>query len=186
VGDEASVRAAVEATVGELGPPSVVCNVAGIARFGNSVDVPLAEWEQVLRVNLTGVFIVCQATLPHLLEHGGNIVNVASTSGLMGQKYAAAYCASKGGVVLLTKALATEYVGRGVRVNAVAPGGIDTPITQNFAMPEGARMKDFERIMSPLGFAQPEDVAGLVAYLASDDAWYVTGSINTIDGGITA
>ena len=186
VTDEASVAAAVARAAGELGRPSVVCNVAGIGRFTRTEELALDEWSRILAVNLTGTFLVCRHTLPHLLDGGGNIVNVASNAGLMGQPFSAAYVASKHGVVGLTRALAVEYVKRGVRVNAVAPGGIDTPLVAQFALPEGASFGDLSKIVSPLGMAAPEEVAGTIAYIASDDARYMTGSIVSIDGGITA
>jgi NAD(P)-dependent dehydrogenase (short-subunit alcohol dehydrogenase family) len=128
-----------------------------------------------------------RATLPHMLHpHGGSIVNVASTAGLIGSAYSAAYCASKGGVVMLTKALAVEYAGRGVRVNAVAPGGVDTPLIANFGLPEGADPKHLTRIMSRMGFSTPDQIAAAIAFLASDESSYTTGAILSVDGGITA
>ena len=116
----------------------------------------------------------------------GNIVNIASSAGIVGQPFSAAYCASKGGVIMLTKSLANEFVGRGVRVNAVAPGGIDTPIIDSFTLPEGANRRMLARIMSPLGYGRAEDVAALIAFIASDEAAYMTGSIVSFDGGITS
>ena len=186
VGDEASVHAAVADTVAALGAPDIVCNVAGVGRFRHSVEATLDEWDFILRVNLTGPFLMCRETLPYLLERGGNIVNVASSAGLIAQMYSAAYCASKGGVIMLTKALAAEYVSRGVRVNAVAPGGMDTPLLQSFGFPEGSSVKDFARITSPLGYAAPEDVANAVVFAASDEAKFMTGAVVSVDGGITA
>jgi NAD(P)-dependent dehydrogenase (short-subunit alcohol dehydrogenase family) len=121
-----------------------------------------------------------------LLETGGTIVNTASTAGLMAQPYSAAYCASKGGVVQLTKALSWEYIERGVRVNAVAPGGVDTPIIKDFGYPEGVSNKIMRKLMSPMGFCKPEEVAGVFAFLASDESRFITGAIFSIDGGITA
>jgi len=181
-----SVRAAVDRVIADLGRVDVLANIAGIGNFSHSHELPLSEWDRIIAVNLTGTFLMCQAVLPHLLSAGGGvIVNTASTAGVIGQPYSAAYCASKGGVVLLTKALAWEYVKRGVRVNAVAPGGVDTPILKNFSYPEGASGKLFDKIISPMGFCQPEEVAGAFAYLASDEARYVTGTVLSIDGGIT-
>ena len=181
-----SVVRAMDAAVAELGAPNVVCNIAGIGRFYHSVDMPAEDWARIIAVNLTGTFLVCQAALRHMLDSGGVIVNTASTSGLMAQPYQAAYCASKGGVVMLTKALAIEYWDRKVRVNAICPGGVDTPIIKDFSvLPEGADMNRLTRYMSPMGFCQPEDLASLFAYVASDEAHYMTGSIVTMDGGIT-
>ena len=185
VTSEESVIAAVAATVEALGPPTVVCNVAGIGGFFNTVDMPLERWEKILAVNLTGTFLVCKATLPHLLEHGGCIVNVASNTALMGQAYSAAYCASKAGVLMFSKALAAEYLSRGVRVNVIAPGGVDTPLVGTFELPEGADFNELKKIMSPLGFATPAEMAGSVAFLASDESSYTTGSVLSVDGGLT-
>jgi len=184
--DPAAVKTTVDAVAADLGRPQVLVNSAGIGGFAHTVDETYERWSAILGVNLTGTFLMCQAALPHLLEGGGAIVNVASNAGLMGQPYSAAYCASKGGVVNLTRALSVEYVKRGVRVNAVAPGGMNTPMIAGFTMPEGVNLKEFARVTSPLGYAEPEEVAGVIAYIASDDARYMTGSIVSFDGGITA
>jgi NAD(P)-dependent dehydrogenase (short-subunit alcohol dehydrogenase family) len=186
VSDPAAVTGAVGAVVSGLGAPNVLCNIAGIGRFVHSAEETLEGWNRTIAVNLTGSFLMSQACLPHLLENRGNIVNTASTAGLFGQPYSAAYCASKGGVIQLTKSLAYEYIERGLRVNAVAPGGIDTPIMQDFGYPEGASKKLMYKLISPLGFAQPEEVAGVFAYVASPEARYMTGSIITFDGGMTS
>jgi NAD(P)-dependent dehydrogenase (short-subunit alcohol dehydrogenase family) len=185
VADPESVRAAVAAAAADLGRPSVLVNSAGIGMFANSHDMAFADWSRIIAVNLTGSFLVAQAVLPHLLEGGGNIVNVASNAALMGQPYSAAYCASKGGVVQLTRALADEYLKRGVRVNAVAPGGMSTPLQQMFRLPADADPKSLGKLRSPLGNAEPDEVAGLVAFIASDEARHMTGSIISIDGGLT-
>jgi NAD(P)-dependent dehydrogenase (short-subunit alcohol dehydrogenase family) len=186
VADPASVRAAIDAAVGDLGRPSVVVNCAGIGRFYHSHEMPFADWQRIIGVNLTGTFLVSQAALPHLLDGGGSIVNVASNAGLMGQPYSAAYCASKGGVVQLTRALADEYIERGVRVNCIAPGGIDTPLQEQFRnAPAGIDFKKFAKIRTPLGTATPDEVAALIAFVASDEGRYMTGAIVSIDGGLT-
>jgi len=180
-----SVKATVTAVADDLGPPNVLCNIAGIGRFAHSAEQPLDEWNRIISVNLTGTFLMSQACLPHLLLSGGNIVNAASSAGLFGQPYSAAYCASKGGVVQLTRSLAYEYIERGIRVNAVAPGGIETPLMNEFGFIEGMSRKLMFKIMSPMGFAQPEEVAGVFAFLASSEARYITGTIVPIDGGMT-
>jgi NAD(P)-dependent dehydrogenase (short-subunit alcohol dehydrogenase family) len=186
VSDPASVRAAVDEVAAGLGRPQVLVNSAGIGGFNHSTEESFERWSAIIGVNLTGTFLMCQAALPHLLDGGGAVVNVASNAGLMGQPYSAAYCASKGGVVNLTRALAVEYVKRGVRVNAVAPGGMNTPMVAGFTMPEGVELKEFAKVISPLGYAEPEELAGLIAFVASDDARYMAGSIVSMDGGITA
>lgn len=186
VTDPAAAKAAVDAVASDLGRPQVLVNSAGIGGFAHTIDETYERWSTIIGVNLTGTFLMCQATLPYLVDGGGAIVNVASNAGLMGQPYSAAYCASKGGVVNLTRALALEYVNRGVRVNAVAPGGMNTPMIAGFSMPEGVNLKEFARVTSPLGYAEPDELAGLIAYIASDDARYMVGSIVSMDGGITA
>lgn len=186
VTDEGSVTDAVARAAGDLGPATAVCNVAGIGRFAHTVDQTLEGWDRILAVNLTGTFLVTRATLPALLEHGGSITNVVSTAGVMGQAYAAAYSASKGGVGMMTKALAVEYVDKGVRVNGVAPGGVDTPLVWEFGFPEGADPKQMERMMTPMGFCRPAEVAAAIAFLASDEAGYISGAILSIDGALSA
>jgi NAD(P)-dependent dehydrogenase (short-subunit alcohol dehydrogenase family) len=178
----ASVVAEVAAS---LGRPQVLVNSAGIGQFGHTTDVAFETWTRTLAVNLGGTFLMCQATLPHLIEGGGSIVNIASNSGLQGIPYAAAYCASKGGVVLLTKSLAVEYSGTGVRINAVAPGGMVTPLLESFALPPTADATRLPRGVR-IPHASPDEVASLVAYVASEDGRFMMGSIVSIDGGITA
>lgn len=186
VTDETSVTQGIAAAVQHIGTPQVVCNIAGVGKFAHTAELSLEEWNRVIAINLTGTFLVCRAALPYLLEGGGVIVNTSSTAGKIGQPYSAAYCASKGGVSLLTKALAVEYSDRGVRVNAVAPGGVDTPIIWDFGFPEGANMKLLDRITSQMGYAEPSEIAGLFAYLASDEAAYISGAIVSVDGTVTA
>jgi NAD(P)-dependent dehydrogenase (short-subunit alcohol dehydrogenase family) len=185
VTSESSVNGTVAAVVDRFGPPTVVCNVAGIGGFYRTEEMPLERWEQILAVNLTGPFLVCRATLPHLLEHGGSIVNVASNTALMGQSYSAAYCASKAGLLMFSKALAAEYLSRGVRVNVVAPGGVDTPLMGRFELPEGADFQELTKIMTPMGFSTPAEMAASVAFIASDESSYTTGSVLSVDGGLT-
>ncbi|MEQ9464586.1 MAG: SDR family oxidoreductase [Haliea sp.] len=187
VTDEADCRAAVAGCVAHYGKLDVLCNVAGMVLTKNFLDMAAAEWDRVMAVNSRSVFVLCQAALPHLLETTGNIVNISSTAGLQGLPYNSAYCASKGAVLLLSKSLAVEFASRGVRVNAVCPGAVDTPLVKNIEVPEGADMALYGR-MFPLTsyYAQPEEIAGAVAYLASDEAKFVTGSAMVIDGGQTA
>jgi NAD(P)-dependent dehydrogenase (short-subunit alcohol dehydrogenase family) len=185
VTDEDVVATAVARAKNELGEITNLCNIAGIGGFAHTPDQSLSGWDKIIAVNLTGTFLMCRAVLPGMIEHGGAIVNTVSTAGLIGQPYSAAYCASKGGVKMLTKALAVEYMARGVRVNAVAPGGVDTPIIHNFGPPADADWKLIERLMTPIGFAYPYEIAGAFAYLGSSEADYVTGAILSIDGAIT-
>jgi NAD(P)-dependent dehydrogenase (short-subunit alcohol dehydrogenase family) len=185
VTDEETVAAVVAQAGSELGLITNLCNIAGIGGFAHTPDQSLSGWDKIIAVNLTGTFLMCRAVLPQMIEQGGSITNTVSTAGLIGQPYSAAYCASKGGVKMLTKALAVEYMARGVRVNGVAPGGVDTPIIHNFGPPADADFKLIERLMTPIGFAFPHEIAGAFAYLGSNEAAYVTGSIFSIDGAIT-
>lgn len=185
VTSEESVAEAVAGVVRDLGAPRVVCNVAGIGGFFHTDQMPFEKWQRILGVNLTGPFLICRETLPHLLAHGGAIVNVASNTALMGQAYSAAYCASKGGLVMFTRALAAEYLGKGVRANVVAPGGTDTPLLGSFGLPDGADPKQLTKIMTPMGFSTPAEIAASIAFLASGESSYTTGAVLSVDGGLT-
>lgn len=183
VSDPALAPEVVEAALGVGGRLDLLVNGAGILRFEHSHEADLDAFERILAVNLTGTFRFCRAALPALLEgERGAIVNVASTSSTYGHPWAAAYASSKGGVLALTRTLAVEYAKQGLRVNAVCPGSIDTPITGAFALPEGADHKLLYRIMSPTGMAGPEVVAAAIAYLGSDDALHVNGEDIRVDG----
>ena len=138
-------------------------------------------------MNLTGTFLLSQSALPALLETKGAIVNMASVAGLRATPYNAAYCASKGGVIMLTKSMAIEVAKAGVRVNAVCPAAVDTPFLRGFELPEGADMALLTRASSPMGrVIEPAEVAAAVAYLASEEAATVSGTTLVIDGAATA
>jgi NAD(P)-dependent dehydrogenase (short-subunit alcohol dehydrogenase family) len=186
VAEESSVAAFVEGAVADLGGLDVVVNLAGVLGFANTHEMPLEAWRRIIDVNLTGTFLVCRAALPHLLDGGGVIVNTASTSAHIGQPWAAAYGASKGGILAMTRTLAVEYGRRGVRANTVSPGGIDTPMTGAFAFPEGADRSLLPRTM-PLGdMGTVSDVAETIVFLSSDGAGYLNGSDIRVDGATTA
>ncbi|MEO7572043.1 MAG: SDR family NAD(P)-dependent oxidoreductase [Acidimicrobiales bacterium] len=182
VSDPGFGPAAVAAALAH-GRLDLVVNSAGILRFEHSHEVALASWQRIIDVNLTGTFLVCQAAIPALLDGGGAVVNVASTAALAAHPWAAAYSASKGGVLALTRTLAIEYAKQGLRANAVCPGSIDTPITGAFNPPDGADARLLHRIMSPVGMAQPSAIAAAIAYLGSDDASHVNGADLRVDGG---
>lgn len=176
--------------VAASGPFDVVLNIAGIAQLSHFADVTLESWQKQLDVNLTAPFVVSQAALPGLMERKGNIVNVASVAGLRGQAYSAAYCASKAGLVMLTKSMALELSQKGVRVNCVCPGGVDTALVAGVAkaMPRDLDPTLLARLYNvmPPGFSQPEEIAEAIAYLASDAARSITGTALSIDGGIVS
>ncbi len=186
VGSEDGVERLVAESVDRLGTLDIVVNVAGVLSFSHTHEQSLDEWTRLLAINLTGTFLVCRQALPHLLPRGGNIVNLASTAAHKGQPWAAAYAASKGGVLAFTRALAVEYAGAGLRVNSISPGAIDTPITAAFHLPEGADIKLLNRV-TPIGaFGTPEGIAAAIAYVASDEASHMNGADILIDGATVA
>jgi NAD(P)-dependent dehydrogenase (short-subunit alcohol dehydrogenase family) len=177
---------AVKAGVDTLGGLNVLCNVAGASKMTNFADMAEEHWHFMIGINLSAVAFMSQAAIPHLLETKGAIVNVASVAGMIGQAYTAAYCAAKGGVVQLTKALAAEYIKRDLRVNAVSPGGVKTPMNKNFEFPDDCDFELVKRYAGWRGLCEAEEIAGAIAYLGSDEARYVNGSILSIDGGVAA
>lgn len=183
VSEPEACREAVKRAVECCGGLDVLCNIAGISRVDHMTNFSDADWAQILGVNLTSVFMLSQAALPHLLERNGNIVNMASSAGLVGQAYNSMYCATKHGVVGLTKSMAVEYGKQGLRVNAVCPGGVNTALTGGFKMPENADMQLFGKLLPLVAMGEAEEIATIVAYLASDEARYVNGATFAIDGG---
>ncbi|MFF8605057.1 SDR family NAD(P)-dependent oxidoreductase [Streptomyces sp. NPDC015346] len=195
IGDEASVRAGVAAAVEALGGLDVLVNAAGILRSSHTHETSLDSFEQVLRINLTGTFLVIREAIPALLEGNGSaVVNFSSTSAAFAHPYMAAYAASKGGIQSMTHALAAEYARRGIRFTAVQPGSISSGMTDGTGasrqsvgpgLPEDADMTLFMKLAPALGqgFAGPETVAGVVAMLASEDGAFITGTEIRIDGG---
>jgi NAD(P)-dependent dehydrogenase (short-subunit alcohol dehydrogenase family) len=180
------VKAAVAKCVERFGRLDALVNIAGILSLEHTHEVELAKWNQVLAVNLTGTFLFCQAALPHLLERGGAIVNTSSTSALAGMPYAAAYGASKAGILALTRTLAVEYAKKGLRANAVCPGSIKTAMGSRSRLPENMDFELVKRAM-PLDKARgPEVVAAVVAMLASDDGVHINGESIRVDGGTLA
>ena len=181
-----AVKETVAFAVKEHGGLYALANVAGIGGFQRTTEVTFEQWNRFLAINLTGTFLMCQAAIPHILASTGAIVNTGSVAGIKSHPYSAAYCASKGGVVLMTKALAVEYGRKNVRINVVCPGGVETPLIQEFKLPEGVSQAALQKIM-PLGrLGKPEEVAGTIAFLASEDAAYINGAAIVVDGGMTA
>jgi NAD(P)-dependent dehydrogenase (short-subunit alcohol dehydrogenase family) len=184
VRDRASIDAAVEAISKSFGRPTVLVNNAGISRIGPSDALDEGEWAEVLDINLTGVLRCSQAFGRKMLEAGsGAIVNIASINAFVGMPGRAAYCASKAALLGLTRVLAVEWGGRGVRVNAVCPGYVRTPMVER-AIAQGFYSGEALRDRTPAGrLAEPSDVAAAVAFLASSDASYLTGQALVVDGG---
>ena len=176
-------RQAVADCVSAFGRLDVLTNVAGFHQMRHTVTMADDDWDRDLAVNLSGPFHLCRAALPHLLEVGGNIVNVSSIAGVEGEVYSAGYCAAKHGIVGLTKALAVEFTKEKLRVNVVCPGGMPTAQTTEFSAPDGADWDLIMRIASPRGFMATEDVAKTIAFLASDDAAAIHGAVVRVDNG---
>jgi NAD(P)-dependent dehydrogenase (short-subunit alcohol dehydrogenase family) len=185
VGDPDACDAAVSACLTALRRLDVLGNVAGIYRAAHTPEMPRQDYRRVMSVNLDGPFYLSQAAIPHLLEVGGNIVNIASNSGIQGVPYSAAYAASKGGIIQLTRSLAVEFIKTTLRVNAIAPAGTNTNIPASVTFPPDIDRDLARRMGGFRGMSEPEEVAGLFAYLASEEARSVTGAVYTIDNGMT-
>jgi NAD(P)-dependent dehydrogenase (short-subunit alcohol dehydrogenase family) len=187
VADPADVEAMVAAAVDTYGRLDILFNNAGIeGETAPTAETTLDAWSRIITVNLTGVFLGCRYAIPAMLANGGgSIVNNASVAALVGFPGFAAYCASKGGMVQLTKAAALEYATQNIRVNCLCPGVIDTPMVARAASDPEVRAM-LEQI-EPVGrFGRPEEVAALALFLASDEASFITGAIIPVDGGLVA
>jgi 2-hydroxycyclohexanecarboxyl-CoA dehydrogenase len=187
VSDPSACNGAVAAAIARFGRLDVLCNVAGISMMRTLDEVDDALWNRMIGVNLAGPFYLCRAALPALVESRGNIVNVASQAGLRGYSHLSAYAAAKGGLVMLTRALAVELAPREVRVNCVCPGAVLTNIADSI---EAGGALDPQVTVAMLQrhpkISPPEDVARAIVFLASSDAGSATGAVFPVDGGSTA
>ncbi len=183
----AQVMSAIDRSFGKL---DILVNCAGIEIERTIEETSEADWDRVMAVNLKGTFLACKLALPLLREApGGSIINFGSYDGFMADPSLAAYCASKGGVHALTKAIAVDHGPEGIRCNAVCPGYVDTPMLQSFFGSSGdiESLREQVRRIHPLRrYGTPADVAGLVLWLASDEAAYASGQLWVLDGGLTA
>jgi len=187
----ADCDSAVEACLERFGGLDVLFNNAGIIfRDKSALDTTDEHWAQTIAVNATGTFLMSRAAVAAMVARGGGaIVNNASYFGLVGGRGAAAYCASKGAVVLLTKAMALDHAGQGVRINCICPGSVDTPMLRGEMEEMGGAdsVRHLFEEKHPLGrIATPDEIAAAVLYLASDEAAFITGAALPIDGGLTA
>lgn len=190
VAKEQDVRAMVEAGVAEFGAINVLCNIAGIGErepYVKAAELEEEVFDLTMRVNVYGPFLCSKHAIPHMLKAGGgSIVNIASIAALQGGMVApiTAYGTSKAAVIGLTKQLAMQYAGDNIRVNAICPGPVDTPIIEPFRTPG---YQDRYAARTPLGrLGQPEDIAPMCLFMASDEARHMTGAVVVIDGGITS
>ena len=186
VADYDSCVGAMNAAIESHGQLDVLCNIAGIAQLKHFTDISVKEWQRMLGINLSSVFYLCQLAMPHLIKTKGNIVNLASSAGLVGQAYTSAYSATKAAVVNLSKSLAVEYSGQSVRVNALCPGSVKTPLAANIVIPDNIDQGLLGKMFPMLEAAEASEIAAAVAYLASDEARFITGATLPIDGGQTA
>ncbi len=185
------VRRVVDAALAAHGRIDVLFNNAGYFEAGEVHDVSEEQWERTMAVNLRSVFLFSKYVVPHMLECGsGSIIHNASVAAIVGDRNSAAYCASKGGIGQLTRAMALDYAKRGIRVNAICCGEIETPLFVREAAHYGIPTEEFGRMVGeqhPIGrIGQPEEAAAVVAFLASDDARFVTGALIPVDGGYSA
>lgn len=193
---EADTERMVAETTDHFGPPTVLYANAGIGGRGAATEVDLDLWQEILAVNLTGVWLSAKACLPAMIEAGGgSIINQGSITALIGFPNSAAYSASKGGVISLTRQMAVDYAPHNVRVNAICPGVIETPLLRrSWAQAQGVEESEVDDLLAghwhpqiPMGrIGQVDEIAAMALYLASDESAWTTGSILTVDGGQTA
>ncbi|MCC6567934.1 MAG: SDR family oxidoreductase, partial [Anaerolineales bacterium] len=179
----------VQTAVNTFGRLDILFNNAGIIRRTNVTNISEEDWEWVMAVNVKSIYLMCKYAVPHMSGRGGAIVNTGSGWGIKGGRNAISYCASKGAVVNMTRALAIDHGPQNIRVNCICPGDTDTPMLRNEARQLGQAEEQFlaEAKERPLNrYAQPIEIAQAVLYLVSDAASYVTGAVLAVDGGGTA
>jgi 2-keto-3-deoxy-L-fuconate dehydrogenase len=194
VTDSTSAQGAVGLAVSRFGRLDALVNCAGIGFVGNIEETPEHEWAKLFAVNVTGTYLCCAAAVPAMLgqdPRGGSIINIGSVAGLVAVSRRFAYCATKGAVVALSKSIAVDYAGTGLRCNCICPGTVYSPFVEAYLDRFHKETKD-ETIVElharqPVGrMGRPDEIAGLAVYLASDESGFMTGSAVTIDGGLTA
>ena len=190
VTSDASVAAMVAKAVDAFGGIDILFTCAGVLVTGSVVETTVADWDRTLAVNLTGPFLCSRHVVPVMLRRGGGaIVHMSSTAGTVGEPSIAAYCASKGGVLMLGRQMALDFARQGIRVNVVCPGWIDTPFNNPAIERSGGReaMAPYIDLLVPMGRqGQPDEVADVVTFLVSDEARLMTGAVVVVDAGLTA
>lgn len=184
VSSEDEVAKCIQACVSHFGSLYALINMAGVLRFDDCRELQLKHWQKVLDVNLTGTMLMCREALPWLIESGGSIVNAASTAALSGLPCGAAYSASKGGVLAMTRSIAVDFAKQGVRANCVCPGEINSGMTVDIDWPDTMDFDLMPRLLSLSGAKEPEAISGVIAMLASVDAVHITGEDIRVDGGM--
>ncbi len=187
ISNSAIVKRIVETTVKKYERVDILCNNAGVESMGSILEITEENWDKVMSINLKGVFLCSKHSVPKMVENGGGvIINIASVLGLIGSKGEAAYCASKGGIISLTRAMALDFAPHNIRVNCICPGSVLTPTFKRVMTSLGDYEAAFQRNLDKIPLkriAEPEEIAYAALYLASEKASYITGSVLVIDGG---
>jgi NAD(P)-dependent dehydrogenase (short-subunit alcohol dehydrogenase family) len=186
LGQQANCAAAVAKAVDAFGKLDVLCNVAGMLRMHPLAEISVQDWDRLISANLSAPLFMIQAAMPHLVEAHGNVINVVSTAAFLGQAYMAPYGATKAALLSLTRSLAMEFMHKPVRINALAPGGMLTPMATGLKIPDGLEMDLVGRYMGIRPPSEIEDILEPLLFLASDRARAVHGACYTADNGITA
>ncbi len=190
VSQEEAVKHMVEATVATFGRVDILCNNAAIQVFGTIPDTSAADWHKVMDVNLKGVYLGCKYVIPHMIaQGGGSIVNTSSALGLVGDPDLPAYGATKGGILAMTAAMAQAHGRQNIRINSICPGDVATPLVMEYFERQPDAEGALQRVESEYALgriAQPEEIANVALFLASDESSFVTGAYIVADGGLTS
>jgi len=183
-------KQAVAKAAEAFGRVDILVNNAGIQHMGTVVETSEANWDKTMATNLKSMFLMSKFAVPEIAKNGGSIINMASDAGLIGNPNTAAYCASKGGVIALTRAMALDHAGQGIRVNCICPGAIDTPLLerglQELTQEQREAWRGRVKVRYPLGrIGKPEEVAEVALFLASSRSSFMTGAAVSVDGGLT-